>query len=210
MTKKQNLTKSERRIHSANIERLKSAGLTVGVDNKILPDTPRLRIEQSEISTIYAGTREGIALELCSRFTAFKPWTTSRYSITIAGCDAHIFLAEAPKGHPFYDVFGWLEEPREAVLNHRILSGRPLPTDRCLDGILVAQSFGSLPRRLDTGMPLSVRLLFRDHLGNASTAEIRAILTWQEQSEARAQQRPNRATASSQLTTGSSPGQVAG
>ena len=65
MKTKWNLTKSEQRTHSANAERLKSTGLAIAVEHAASSDPPLLRIEQSEYSQIYAGTRAGMALAIC-------------------------------------------------------------------------------------------------------------------------------------------------
>lgn len=151
MKTKWNLTKSEQRAHSANCERLKSGGVAIGVEKTASSESPLLRIDQSGDSLIYAGTLGGMALAACVCLTVLKSGIAiCDYEITIPGCDgAEIFLAEAPERSPNYKVFGWLDLERGAVLNRLILSGRPLPCDRKLDGIVVAQSFDPLSSQFE-------------------------------------------------------------
>ena len=157
-----------------NAERLKLAGLAIGVENAASSEAPMLRIEQSEDSVIYAGTRAGMALAICVRITVLKSGITIRdCEITIPACSANIFLVEPPEGSLSYRVLGWLDLQRDVVLNHRIFSGRPLPLDRNLDGFLVAQSFDPLPSQFQSGMPTSAKIRFSDQSGNFFMSEVR-------------------------------------
>jgi hypothetical protein len=175
---KWNLTKSEQRAHSANSERLKSGGVAIGVEKTASSESPLLRIDQGDYSFIYAGARKGIALALCVRLTVLKPGITIRdYEITIPGCDdVNIFLVEPPEGSLSYKVFGWLGLETGAVLNGRILSGRPLPCDRILDGFVVAQSFDSLPSRFQTGMRIDATICLADQSDNLYTSVVELIV----------------------------------
>ncbi len=189
-----------------NAERLKLAGLAIGVENAVSSDPSMLRIEQSEDSVIYAGTRAGMALAICVRITVLKSGITIRdYEITIPACSANIFLVEPPEGSLVYRVLGWLDLPRDVVLNHRIFSGRPLPLDSNLDGFLVAQSFDPLPSQFQSGMPTKIR--FADQLGNFFMSEVRLSVARCKQSGIRPKGNglfePTQVT---RLVTGSRPG----
>jgi hypothetical protein len=82
---KWNLTKSEQRTHSENAERLKSGGVALGVEKTASSEPPRLRVEQSEYSFIYAGDRKGFALAVCVELMALKSGITiCDYEITIS------------------------------------------------------------------------------------------------------------------------------
>jgi hypothetical protein len=190
-----NLTKSEKRTDSANAERLKFAGLAIGVENAASSEAPLLRIDQSEYSDIYAGTRAGMALAICLRVEALTSGITLRddlAEITIRGCeDAEIFLVSPPPEKSLgYRVLGWLDLPQCSVLNHRIFRGRPLPRGVIFDGILVAQSFARLPSQFQTGMLISAKIRFADQ-GNVFTSEVRLSVARCEQSLERREKRPN-------------------
>lgn len=174
MKTKWSLTKSEQRAHSASSERLKSAGVAIGVENTASSESPLLRIDQSEYSFIYAGARKCIALALCVRLTVLKSGITICHrEITIPGCDdAYIFLMEPPEGSLSYKAFGWLDLERGAVLNDLLFSGRPLPSDRNLDGILVAQSFDALPSQFQTGMNIDAKICLADQWDKLYTSVV--------------------------------------
>jgi hypothetical protein len=171
---KWNLTKSEQRAHSANSERLKSGGVAIGVENTASSESPLLRIDQSEYSFIYAGARKGIALALCVRLTVLQSGITICHcEITIPGWDdGNIFLVPPPEGSLHYKAFEWLDLERGAVLNDLLFSGRPLPCDRNLDGILVAQSFDSLPSRFQTGMNIDAKICLADQSDKPYTSVV--------------------------------------
>lgn len=186
MKTKWNLSKSEQSAHSANSERLKSAGVAIGVENTASSESPLLRIDQSDYSFIYAGARKGIALALCVRVTVLKSGITICHcEITIPGWDdVNIFLVEPPKGSLSYKVFEWLDIGRDAVLNRIILSGRPLLCDRILDGIVIAQSFDSLPSQFQTGMRIGATISLADQSDNLYTSEVELIVERHEQPRA--------------------------
>lgn len=194
MKTKWNLTKSEQRADSANAERLKFAGLAIGVEHAAFSEAPLLRIEQSEYSFVYAGTTlGGMGLAIWLRFTVLKSGIIIRdCEITIIGCGANITLVEPPEGSLRYKAFGGLDLEREYVLNHRIFNGQSLPIDRTLDGILVAQSFDLLPSQFQTGVPISAKIRFTDQWGNVFTSEVRLGVERYKQSLGRPEARPGR------------------
>lgn len=172
MKTKWNLSKSEQRTHATNADRLKCTGVAIGVENRSSSGPPLLRIEQSEYSDIYAGTLGGMALAICLHFTVLKSGIIiCDHEIKIPGCDADIRLV-APVESPAYRVFGWLTIERTAVLNDLILDGRSLPVDRNLDGILIAQSFGLLPRQFQSGMNIKASICLVDQAGNSYATEV--------------------------------------
>ena len=193
MKTKWNLTKSEQRADSANAERLKFAGLAIGVEHAAFSEAPLLRIEQSEYSFVYAGTTlGGMGLAIWLRFTVLKSGIIIRdCEITIIGCGANITLVEPPEGSLRYKAFGGLDLEREYVLNHRIFNGQSLPIDRTLDGILVAQSFDLLPSQFQTGVPISAKIRFTDQWGNVFTSEVRLGVTRYERNLVRPEKWPN-------------------
>jgi hypothetical protein len=188
---KWNLTKSEQRADSANAERLKFAGLKIGVEHAASSEAPLLRIEQSEYSFICAGTSAGMALVICVRLTVLKSRIIiCDYEITIPGCSAQIFLVE-PKEGSLKAL--WLPDfEGDVVLNHRILNGRALPLDKTLDGFLIAQSFEPLPSQFQSGVPISAEIRFTDQWGNVFTSEVRLGVERYKQSLGRPEARPGR------------------
>jgi len=133
------------------------------------------------------------------RFTVLKSGITLRDDLefTIPGCDdAKILLVPPPEGAPSYRVLGWLDIERNAVLNHQIFSGRALPLDRNLDGILVAQSFDLLPSQFQSGMSITAKIRFTDLSGNVFTSDVRLGVERCEQSLVRPEEWPIRAGAS--------------
>jgi hypothetical protein len=190
-----------------NAERLKVAGLAVSVETEASSDAPLLRIEQSGDSVIHAGTRAGMALAIYVRIVVLKSGITIRdCEITIPGWSARIFLVELQDNSLNYQVLGWLDLQTDAVLNHRIFSGRPLPLGRNLDGFLVAQSFDPLPSQAHSGMPISAQVRFADELGNFFTSEVQLRVEWCKQERSA----PQRTACSSQgksspLATSSKP-----
>jgi hypothetical protein len=171
---KWNLNKSGQRAHCANVERLKSGGIAIGLENEASSEPPLLRFDQSEYSFIHAGTRKGIALVLCVRLIPLKSGVTllDYCGITIPGCDdANFFLVQPPEGSLSYKVFGWLDLDRGSVLNHLIFTGRPLPCGKIFDGILVAQSFDSLPSQFQRGK-IQAEICLVDQLGNPYKSEV--------------------------------------
>jgi hypothetical protein len=171
---KWNLTKSEKRTDSANAERLKLAGLAISVEHAASSEAPLLRIEQGEYSEIKAGTLGGMALAICLRVTALTSGITPDVlEITILDCDdAEISLVLPPEKSLSYKVLGWRIQ-RDAVLNHQIFYGRPLPCGEIFDGILIAQSFARLPSQFQTGMFVSAKIRIADQSGKVSTSEVR-------------------------------------
>jgi hypothetical protein len=166
---KWNLTKSEQRAHSANSERLESAGVATGVENTTSSEPPLLRVEQSENSLILAGAHKGIALAFCARLIALKSGITllDDCGITIPGCDDANFFWVPPRGGSLgYNVFGWLNLARGEALNDLLFSGCPLPCGKIFDGIFVAWSFDSLPSQFQTGMNIDGEVCLVDQLGN--------------------------------------------
>jgi hypothetical protein len=179
-----NLTKSEQKAHSANSERLKSAGVAIAIERPAFSESPLLRIDQSESSFIYAGARTGIALALCVRLMALKSGITllDECKIIIPGCDdLNIFWVPLPERALSYKVFGWLDPEKGAVLNHLILNGHPLPYGRIFDGILLAQSFGQLPTYFATGMRINAEICLVDQFDNPYTSEVELIVERYEQ-----------------------------
>jgi hypothetical protein len=177
---KWNLNKSGQRAHCANVERLKSGGIAIGLENEASSEPPLLRFEfdQSEYSFIHAGTRKGIALVLCVRLIPLKSGVTllDYCGITIPGCDdANFFLVQPPEGSLSYKVFGWLDLDRGSVLNHLIFTGRPLPCGKIFDGILVAQSFDSLPSQFQRGK-IQAEICLVDQLDNVYKSEVELIV----------------------------------
>lgn len=176
---KWNLTKSQQTAHRANSERLKAGGIAIGVEKTTLSESPKLRIKQSENSFIDAGDRKGIALALCLRLIPMKSGVTlvEYCRITIPGCDdLQISLVPPPEGSLSYRVFGWLDLETRAVLNHLFFGGRPLPCDRFIDGILVAQSFDSLPTYFQNGK-IEAEICLFDQFDNPYTTKVELIVT---------------------------------
>jgi hypothetical protein len=184
---KWNLSKSEQRTHAANADRLKSTGVAIGVENTSSSGPPLLRIEQSGYSDIYAGTLGGMALAICVRFTVLKSGIfICDYEIDIPGCNAEILLVPPEEGSRGYRVFRWLNIERAAVLNDRILGGRPLPLGRDLDGFLVAQSFDLLPRQFQSGMNIGASICLVDQAGDPYVSEVELMVERCEQQGASA------------------------
>lgn len=189
MRTKWNLTKSEQRAHSANSERLKSGGVAIGVDKTAPSESSLLRIDQSEYSFIYAGARIGIALALCVRLIALKSGITllDNCEITIPGCDdLNFFWVPPPEGSLPYKAFEWLHLERGAVLNHLIFNGCPLPHGRTFNGILVGQSFDSLPSEFQTGTNIDAEICLVDQLDNPYKSEVELRVSRYSQGGARA------------------------
>lgn len=180
MKAKLNLAKSEQGAHSANAERLRSAGVAIGIENGASSEPPQLRIDQSENSFIYAGVLKGMALAICVRLNALKSGISLSLEdcgITIPGCDdANIFFVPPPEGSLSYKAFEWLEIGSDAVLNHRIFTGRPLPCDRSFDGILVAQSFDSLPKCFQARMNINAKIWLVDQSNHPYTSDVELIV----------------------------------
>jgi hypothetical protein len=190
MRTKWNLTKSDRRAHSAYAERLRSTGIAIGADNTDSSEPPPLRINQSGRSEIYAGTLGGMALAICVRIPVFKSGIViCDHEINIPGCNAEIWLVPLEEGSLGYRVFRWLDIERAAVLNDRILGGRPLPLDRDLDGFLVAQSFGLLPRQFQSGMNIGASICLVDQSDKPYVSEVELIVERCEQRGATAKKR---------------------
>ena len=175
MKTKWNLNKSGQRAHCANVERLKSGGIAIGLENEASSEPPLLRFDQSEYSFIHAGTRKGIALVLCVRLIPLKSGVTllDYCGITIPDCDdVNILLVNPPEGSLSYKALGGVDIERDAVLNHLIFNGCPLPCGRIFNGILVAQSFDSLPGQFQTGMGIIATIRLVDQLGNPYKSEV--------------------------------------
>ncbi len=190
MRTKWNLTKSERTAQSANAERLRSTGIAIGADSTDSSEPPLLRIEQSGRSEICAGTRGGMSLAICVRISVFKSGIViCDHEINIPGCNAEIWLVPPEEGSLGYRVFRWLDIERAAVLNDRILGGRPLPLDRNLDGFLVAQSFDLLPRQFQSGMNVDASICLVDQWDKPYVSEVTLIIERCEQREASAKKR---------------------
>jgi len=175
---KPNLNTSERQVFDKNVERLKHAGVEIGVEQVACPDAPLLRIVQSGPSEIHAGTRGGMALAINLRIIVLGSGVTLLgCEISIPGCAAQIWDVEVPEEPAGYRVLGWLDFSRDEVLNHRIFNGRPLPRHESLDGILVARSFGALPVQFDPRMPVNAALRFEDQRGRLFDSQVQLILT---------------------------------
>ena len=183
MKTKWNLTKSEQRAHSENAERLKSGGVALGVEKTASSEPPRLRVEQSEYSFVYAGDRKGFALAVCVELMALKSGITiCDYEITIPGYDGtKISLVPVPEGSLTYKAFEWLDIERSAVVNHLILNKRPLPRGRLFDGILVAKSHDSLPSQFQNRMRVGATIYLADQLYNSYTSEVELIVARDDQ-----------------------------
>lgn len=174
MKTKWNLTKSEQRAHSANSARLKSAGVTIGVENTASSEPSPLAIAQSGDGFICAGARAGMALAVWVYLSVLKSGITVRdCEIAIPGCDgATIFLVEHPEGSPSYKAFGWLDLKWGDVLNHRIFTERPLARGVNLEGFVVAQSFDPLPSQFQTGMNIGAKISLFDQSDNFYTSGV--------------------------------------
>jgi hypothetical protein len=189
MKEKQNLTISEQRRHSHNVERLQRAGIATGIDDAVSsaatpPDVPPVKLQQSEFGELYAGTLKGIALAIPIRMLVLRSGLTIIDSeIAIAGCAACIFLVPPPATPLSYRVFRWIDIERGVVLNHLFCSERPLPVHTNLGGILIAQSFDSLPHHFKNGTPIHGTLRFCDQHDRWFETEIELRLQWCKQSQ---------------------------
>jgi hypothetical protein len=169
---KWNLTKPEQRAHSENAERLKSAGVTIGLENT--PTSPLVKIEQCDYGILLAGAHKGIGLAAGVSLIALKSGITiCDYEITIPGYDGEkILLVPIPEGSRSYKALNSLEFEKDVVLNHLILNGRPLPCARMFEGFLVAQSLGSLPDQFQTRGLLDAKICLFDQFVNAYSCEV--------------------------------------
>jgi len=188
MKTKWNLTKSEQRAYSENAERLKSGGVAIGLEKTAPSELPLVKIEQSEYSFIQAGARKGIALAACVSLMALKSGITiCDYEITIPGYDgARILLVPIREGSPSYKALEYFDIEKGAVLNHLILNRRPLPRNRMFDGILVAQSSGSLPGEFQTRGVVNATICLFDQFHNPYPCVLEFIFERDEQGWERA------------------------
>jgi hypothetical protein len=93
------------------------------------------------------------------------------------GEDNGICLVDMPERVPYYTVPGGFEYPLDEVLNHRFFGRRYLKRGQMLQGVVIAQSFGSPPAWCINGISIGVELHLFDQFGNPHPLKVDLRLT---------------------------------
>jgi hypothetical protein len=170
MKNKFTLSNTEEQEHNANTKRLIAAGV-VPPQEKPSSEPQMLVVEQAGgplDSFVHASSAGGYGIAVWVRIVALKS------GISVCDCyvapkewnDTDISLMDATEGVPYYTVPGGVEYPKKDVLNRWISSTRSLKQGRTLEGVVIAQSFASLPAWCQSGISIDVELCFVDQFGN--------------------------------------------
>jgi hypothetical protein len=178
MKKRWSLSGAEQRRHDANLKRLMAGGV---IPQEEMPSMD-LVIEQIAGPTesfVNATPFGGYGIAVWVRVAARKT------GIVICDCeiaptgwkDDNIDLVLPEECSQSYIVPGGTVFSRDDVLNHRITDGCRLDSRRVLQGVVIGQSFASLPDRYTTGVQVDWELTFVDQVGNRYPlrAEVMAI-----------------------------------
>jgi len=171
MRKKFKLSNTEQQDYNANVNRLKAIGMTIPQEEKPSPEAQMLTVEQTggpTESVVHEPPAGGYGIAVWVRIVALKS------EINLCDCqvtpknwdDAGIFLVNAAEGVPYFKTPAGVEYPKTAVLNDWILTTRPLRKRQTLEGVVIAQSFASLPVKCYAGTEDEVELCFIDQFGN--------------------------------------------
>jgi len=193
MRKKLSLTKTEQQAYDVNAKRLMAAGV-IPFEDKPSYEAQMLTVVQTGgplDNLVHAPSVGGCVIAVWVRIVALKS------GISVCDCqvtprkwdDPGIFLVEATEGVPYYKALGGVEYPRTKVLNHLIFSERSLRHGQILDGVVLAQSFTSLPTWCDSGMSVEAELCFFDQFVN--TYPLKVDLRVMKDTKPIARPRPN-------------------
>ncbi|HWY53225.1 MAG TPA: hypothetical protein VNZ03_02110 [Terriglobales bacterium] len=170
MKKKSSLSNTETQAYSANAKRLRAVGV-IPPEEKPLTGAQWLTVEQTGGPTesfVHTPPVGGYGIAVWVRIVALKS------GINVCECqitpgrwdDTGIWLVEMPEGDSDYRVHGGVEYAKDAVLNHRIASKRPLTRGQILEGVVIAMSFASLPGWCHSGISVGAELCFFDQFDN--------------------------------------------
>jgi hypothetical protein len=170
MRKKLRLNNTEQQEHNANVKRLRAVSIIMS-DEEPIPDAQLLILEQIGGPTgsfVHAPSVGGYGIAVWVRIVPLKS------GISVCDCqvtpqewdDTGICLVDATEGVPYYTVPGGVEYPEDEVLNHWMSGRRYLKNGQILQGVVIAQSFASLPARCCAGIEVEVELTFVDQFGN--------------------------------------------
>jgi hypothetical protein len=170
MKRKLSLSKTEQREYIANAKRLRAVGI-ISPEEEPLPEVQMLALEQTggpAESSVHAPSVGGYGIVVWVRIVALKS------GISVCDCqitpqkwsDTNIFLVDATERVPYFKSIAGVEYPRNDVVNHWISGGRYLKRGQILQGVVIAQSFGSLPTWCDNGISVGAELCFVDQFGN--------------------------------------------
>ena len=170
MRKKLSLSNTEQREYEANAKRLRAVGV-VPPEEKPSPEAQMLTVEQTggpTESVVHEPSAGGYGIAVWVRIVALKS------EINLCDFqvkpkkwdDTGIFLVNATEGVSYYKTPGGVEYPKKDVLNRWISTSRSLRKRQTLEGVVIAQSFASLPAWCSSGIEVEAELSFIDQFGN--------------------------------------------
>jgi hypothetical protein len=176
MREKLSLSNMEQQAYDVNAKRLMAAGV-IPHEDKPSSERQMLTVEQTggpSDSFVHAPSVGGYVIAVWVRIVALKS------GISVCDCQitpqrwngTHIFLGDITEGVPSYKALGGVEYPKTDVLNHWISSERSLKFGQILKGVVVAQSFASLPAWCYSGIRIGAELCFFDQFGNLYPLEV--------------------------------------
>jgi hypothetical protein len=193
MKKKLSLSNTQTQEYNANTKRLIAVG-TIPPEEKPSAESQMLTVEQTGGPTdsfVHASPVGGYGIAVWLRFVAVKSGISlcdfqvkpQRWS------DTNIFLVDAAEGVLPYRALGGVEYPRTDVLNPWIASDRCLRHGQVLKGVVIAQSFASLPARYQSGISIDMELCFFDQFDNIYPLKVELMVIRDKRDE-----RPRRST----------------
>jgi hypothetical protein len=191
--KKLSLSKTETQEYDTNVKRLVAAGV-VPPEEKPSAGSQMLTVEQiggPTVSFVHAPPVGGFGIVVWLRFVPLKSQISlcdfqirpERWN------DTKIFLVDAAEGVLPYRALGGVEYPKTDVLNPWIASDRCLKHGHVLEGVLIAQSFASLPAWCQSGISIDMELCFFDQFDNIYPLEVELMVIRDKRDE-----RPRRST----------------
>lgn len=184
-TIRRSITAYERSIHGRNVARLRAAGADLGSGLDA--------VEEEWITITYApvgsfvrsgkgGTLFAIDLRIVGRVSKMIIHEFELSCPTL-GFDVYLLpdpaLTSHSRTHPtklLYRMSDGERFPRNEVLNHRVDAEGRLNRGDVLEGLLLAQSLGSLPSHFASGHYLSLCLSIVNQFGNAYNFPLRLRL----------------------------------
>jgi len=174
--RKLRLSSMEQEKYLACAKYLRAGGLDVEVPEPGQENGRALDISQagSELdSVVYALPGGGVGIAIWLRLVALKSGERICYcEIPLPWEDARVRLLEITDRIPSYKVADGLAYPRADVINHRISSQRSLRCGDLVEGVLVAQGFGSLPGKYRSGMSIRTEVRFFDQFDRCYPVEV--------------------------------------
>lgn len=181
MKKKLYLSSAEQQEHNANAIRLRTVGTIPQQENPSFK-AQMLILEQTSgptDSVIHEPLFGGYGIAIWVRIVALKS------EVSLCDCqitpkqwdDTEIFLVSAVEGARYCKMPDGAEYPRNNVLNCWISSARPLRKRQVVEGVIIAQSFESLPEQCKTGTMVEVELSIIDQLGTRYPLRVELIVT---------------------------------